>query len=109
MSEPHNQAKGKSALQQRSSLLQSSEYAGIFPEESRKMQWSLRMPVRKELASAAILLVCLGGAVAFHTPYKPEKSRHFDVTKSETFVPVTDKVTDTLTSWMRKQAQFVLP
>jgi hypothetical protein len=48
--------------------------------------------VRDALALSGILLLISGNCLGFHTPYKPEKSRHFDVTKSETFVPVTDKV-----------------
>jgi len=43
---------------------------------------------------ALLLLGLLGGAFGFHTPYRPEQSRHFDVTKSSTFNPITNKVFD---------------
>ena len=36
--------------------------------------------------------VFLVGTGAFHTPYKPEKSRHFDASKSSSFSAITDKV-----------------
>lgn len=39
-----------------------------------------------------ILLGLVAGAVGFHTPYRPEQSRHFDVTKSSSFNPITSKV-----------------
>ena len=44
------------------------------------------------LVAAVALVFVAGGVAGFHTPYKPEQSRHFDVTQSSTFVPVTDKV-----------------
>jgi hypothetical protein len=39
-----------------------------------------------------LVLVLLAGAGAFHTPYKPEKSRHFDASRSSSFSAITDKV-----------------
>eukprot|EP00282_Hemiselmis_andersenii_P028658 CAMPEP_0169456838 /NCGR_PEP_ID=MMETSP1042-20121227/16561_1 /TAXON_ID=464988 /ORGANISM="Hemiselmis andersenii, Strain CCMP1180" /LENGTH=484 /DNA_ID=CAMNT_0009569077 /DNA_START=8 /DNA_END=1462 /DNA_ORIENTATION=+ len=45
-------------------------------------------------ATSAVLLSLLGACGAFHTPYRPEQSRHFDVTKSSTFSPITTKVFD---------------
>uniref|UniRef100_A0A7S0QUB1 Uncharacterized protein n=1 Tax=Cryptomonas curvata TaxID=233186 RepID=A0A7S0QUB1_9CRYP len=60
----------------------------------RQLKQRYRAPIHGAVASAVILLMVAQEVVGFHTPYKPEKSRHFDVTKSETFVPVTDKVFD---------------
>lgn len=39
-----------------------------------------------------LLVVFLVGTGAFHTPYRPEKSRHFDASKSSSFSAITDKV-----------------
>jgi hypothetical protein len=39
-----------------------------------------------------LVAVFLVGTGAFHTPYKPEKSRHFDASKSSSFSAITDKV-----------------
>ncbi|KAJ1493911.1 hypothetical protein T484DRAFT_2654155 [Baffinella frigidus] len=41
-----------------------------------------------------LLVVFLVGTGAFHTPYRPEKSRHFDASKSSSFSAITDKVFD---------------
>ena len=41
---------------------------------------------------ALVLVGLVGAGTSFHTPYKPEQSRHFDVTKSSTFNPITEKV-----------------
>lgn len=44
---------------------------------------------------SGILAAALGYVAAvgaFHTPYRPEQSRHYDVTKTETFKPITEKV-----------------
>jgi hypothetical protein len=41
-------------------------------------------------AAATLGLVAVVGA--FHTPYRPEQSRHYDVTKTDTFHPITEKV-----------------
>jgi hypothetical protein len=43
---------------------------------------------------AVLSALFFGHASAFHTPYRPEQSRHFDVTKSSTFKPITTKVGD---------------
>ena len=45
------------------------------------------MPSLGTALVAAVALVFVAGG-----PYKPEQSRHFDVTQSSTSVPVTDKV-----------------
>eukprot|EP00961_Rhodomonas_salina_P086651 1165168-Rhodomonas_salina.2 len=44
------------------------------------------------IAVAIGVLLALTAVSAFHTPYRPEQSRHFDVTKSSTFHPITEKV-----------------
>ena len=40
--------------------------------------------------AAALGFVAVVGA--FHTPYRPEQSRHYDVTKTDSFHPITEKV-----------------
>ena len=40
--------------------------------------------------AAALGFVAAVGA--FHTPYRPEQSRHYDVTKTDSFHPITEKV-----------------
>ena len=44
------------------------------------------------LAAAALGWVAVVGA--FHTPYRPEQSRHFDVTRTSSFSPITEKIFD---------------
>lgn len=44
------------------------------------------------MGTLAAALGCVAAVGAFHTPYRPEQSRHYDVTKTETFKPITEKV-----------------
>jgi hypothetical protein len=52
----------------------------------------LRGRMRCLVGTLAAALGCVAAVGAFHTPYRPEQSRHYDVTKTETFKPITEKV-----------------
>jgi len=48
--------------------------------------------MRCSVGTLAAALGCVAAVGAFHTPYRPEQSRHYDVTQTDTFKPITEKV-----------------
>ena len=48
--------------------------------------------MRSFVGNFALTLGFVALASAFHTPYRPEQSRHYDVTRTTTFKPITEKV-----------------
>jgi hypothetical protein len=48
--------------------------------------------MRANVGSFAAVLGFVAVVGAFHTPYRPEQSRHYDVTKTDSFHPITEKV-----------------
>jgi len=50
--------------------------------------------MRCSVGTLAAALGCVAAVGAFHTPYRPEQSRHYDVTQTDTFKPITEKVFD---------------
>lgn len=52
--------------------------------------------MRSNVGTFAVVLGFIAVVGAFHTPYRPEQSRHYDVTKTDTFKPITEKVRTSL-------------
>ena len=50
------------------------------------------LPMRCFVGTFAAALGFVAAVGAFHTPYRPEQSRHYDVTKTNSFHPITEKV-----------------
>jgi hypothetical protein len=54
--------------------------------------WQGPTGMRSFVGNFALTLGFVALASAFHTPYRPEQSRHYDVTRTTTFKPITEKV-----------------